>query len=142
MSKRGWLAWWVLGWLARVSQLLPALCPPTHVPTGAAGLGLTYEPDAVTLALPPPAPAPGSGGGGSSSLLATAGSSSGSLLSTDVEDGCSGQAAAPAGRHVLIVGSDGLWEVASNEEAVSIALRWAPRCAHRERSVYVRNRVG
>lgn len=55
--------------------------PPLH-PPGYAPLGLTAEPDAATLCLPP----------------------------------------APAGgRHLLIVASDGLWEVVGSGEAVAVA---------------------
>ena len=60
---------------------LPALPPPPR-PTAYAPLGLSSEPDATTLRLPP----------------------------------------APAGRrHVLVVASDGLWEVVGSAEAVTAA---------------------
>jgi RNA polymerase II C-terminal domain phosphatase-like 3/4 len=64
-------------------------------------LGLTHEPDAVSITLPNPARISGDWDSSSS--------------------GGSGSAARPA-RHVLVVASDGLWDMCSNEEAVGIAL--------------------
>lgn len=86
-------------------------------------LGLTWEPDALTLALPPPAavPAPSTPASPRGGPLGTLGSSSGS---TDAEDGAQ-TAPAPAApaRHVLVLASDGLWDVVTNEEAVAVAFR-------------------
>lgn len=116
---------------------------------GASLLGLTAEPDAATLVLPP---SPADGGcdcafaddagaaaagstcaldsmssssdsdeASSSSSSNTAASSSPELLTHAAA--AAGAAAAPAGRHVLILACDGLWDMLPNEEAVSIALR-------------------
>lgn len=71
---------------------------------GATELGLTFEPDALSITLPNPADWPGSSSGSSG--------------------GSTGEQAAPRpARHVLVVASDGLWDMLTNEEAVGIALR-------------------
>ena len=86
-------------------------------------LGLTWEPDALTLVLPLPAaaPAPSAPASPCGGPLGTLGSSG---SSTDAEDGAQA-APAPAGpaRHVLVLASDGLWDVVTNEEAVAVAFR-------------------
>lgn len=100
-------------------------------------MGLTAEPDAITVGLPPPAsgplhPPPGgaslgagpAGPGGIDSLSSDAdedgpGSSNGS------SGGSGGGEEAAPGRHVLVVACDGLWDYVPNEEAVHVALRCA-----------------
>lgn len=96
-------------------------------------MGLTAEPDAITVGLPPPTAGslehpPGGGlgampaGPGGIDSLSTdaeedgAGSSSGEVGSGE------GEEAVPA-RHVLVVACDGVWDLVSNSEATDIALR-------------------
>ncbi|PRW58680.1 phosphatase [Chlorella sorokiniana] len=112
-------------------------------------MGLTAEPDAVTMALPPPAPGAfaqladdalaGSGGidslstdteeeessgaGSSSSGSGTDGSTGSSSGSGGSGNDSGGAAQVAAARHVLLVACDGLWDYVTNQEAVDIALR-------------------
>ncbi len=106
-------------------------------------MGLTAEPDAITVALPPPAPGALGPAAGSHPAAGPAGIDS---LSTDTEEegadgtgsgsgsssggsgggsvgGSGGGAQAAAARHVLLVACDGLWDYVTNQEAVEIALR-------------------
>lgn len=129
-----------------LNQPASLACRAPHA--GAAELGLTHEPDAVSLTLlassaaaaasdgrgeaspssssPPPSSSAGSapqrGGAFTGSPLDTLGSTLGSssIGSTDAEEPT---AAAAAGRHVLVMGCDGLWDVMSNNDAVGLALR-------------------
>ena len=113
--KLGTSASWADSWACLLEVLLPctvlapqpanhASCLPPACLAGATELGLTFEPDALSITLPNPADWPGSSSGGSG--------------------GSTGEQAAPRpARHVLVVASDGLWDMLTNEEAVGIALR-------------------
>lgn len=115
-------------------------------------MGLTAEPDAVTVTLPPPAPgalapmptsrlrsSPG-GPGGIDSLSTdteeeeSAGASSSGGGGSSSDGSSSGAQAAPA-RHVLLVACDGLWDYVTNQEAVEIALRWAEKGRRKGRAM-------
>ena len=112
----------------------PPSMPCLTCAAGALPMGLTAEPDAVTVALPPPAPntpVPGAAVPGGVDSLSTdteeqdavaAGSSS---SSRDGGGSSSGSAQAASARHVLLVACDGLWDYVTNQEAVDIALRCA-----------------
>ena len=134
--------------LQRIARTVFVWLAVSHVcAAGALPMGLTAEPDAVTVALPPPAPStPGPRAaavpGGIDSLStdteeqdAAGSSGDGSSSSSGSRDsGCGGSSssissigraeAAPA-RHVLLVACDGLWDYVTNQEAVDIALRCA-----------------
>lgn len=120
----------------------PPSMPCLTCAAGALPMGLTAEPDAVTVALPPPAPStpvPAAAVPGGIDSLSTdteeqdavaAGSSSssrdgGGSSSTDSGGSSSGSAQAASARHVLLVACDGLWDYVTNQEAVDIALRCA-----------------
>ena len=83
-------------------------------------LGLTAEPDAVSLMLPPAVPTTTAASSASSPSCPLDSFVSGSFVSADVDDAT--PAAGPA-RHVLVLGSDGLWDMLSNDAAVAIAMR-------------------
>lgn len=84
-------------------------------------LGLTAEPDAVTVALPPPTPISlGRSINASFTTLPPPPRGADSGSSSD-EDG--GRPPRIGARHVLVVGCDGLYDMVANEEVVSIALR-------------------
>lgn len=95
--------------------------------TWALQLGLTAEPDAVTIPLPPPVALPSLRGSLRPRLPARPPGPGGiGSLSTDGDEeeaAAGGSAAAGLARHVLVCGSDGLWDVLTNDEAVVIALR-------------------
>lgn len=100
---------------------LPLPLAAFRLSAGAAELGLTYEPDALSITLPDPALA---------SLDWPGTSSSSSMSSVDAEAlEEAGSRPRRAARHVLVAASDGLWDMLSNEEAVGIALRWGNRLA-------------
>lgn len=115
---------WAGSWACLLEVLLPctvlapqpanhASCLPPACPAGATELGLTFEPDALSITMPNPARISADRPGSSS------GSSGGST----------GEQAAPRpARHVLVVASDGLWDMLTNEEAVGIALRCEGSC--------------
>jgi RNA polymerase II C-terminal domain phosphatase-like 3/4 len=84
-------------------------------------LGLTSEPDAITIRVCDPV----SGAVDFNTIAAAPASpldslASGSCASCDPEE-----APCPPARHVLVLGCDGLWDVVGNADAVAIALRWA-----------------
>lgn len=93
--------------------------------TWAVNLGLTCEPDAVTLSLPAPVAVDlgrGSGCGPSpaSALDSLATRSTSSSTDSMEEGSASGSVGA---RHVLLLASDGLWDMLTHDEAVGLALR-------------------
>ena len=104
----------------RVCQPCLIMSCSALLPAGAVPLGLTAEPDAVTLTLPPAVPTTTAASSAGSPSCRLDSFVSGSSVSTDVDD--AHPAAFPA-RHVLVLGCDGLWDMLSNDAAVAIAMR-------------------